>query len=284
MNRTTPTVSAEWLMNHLGENEIQVVDATWYIPSSGKIGREIAQEGRSPGAIHVDIDFLAAERPGPPGRMFPDADEFQSRAKESGLNPRAHIVIYDNPGLYSAARLWFVLWNFGHQRVSVLNGGLPAWKAAGGLVEQGPLPREEKHEWERREPKDCTKSWQDVLENIDLKEWRLLDVRPPEMFNGDTSNLYAGVRPGHIPGSQNFSQRQLSIGGKLLSPDEIVEKLAAAGIGRDTPVVATCGSGVTACILSLAMAHAGLEPCSIYDGSWEEWGMRSDLPTELESS
>lgn len=281
MTKIPAFVNCAWLADHLDDNDIQVVDATWYL-SGDQSGIQAWQKVRIPGAIHVDIDFLSAPVAGPPWRMAPKPADFARLAGASGLRSDNHIIVYDQQGLYSSARIWFLLRLYGHEAVSVLNGGFPEWNRHKFPVESGPPASPSRTCWTVRPASELIWHWTQVLENIQTQRVQLVDVRPPEMFNGDTSSLYPNVRAGHIPGSLNFSQRQLSDEGIFVAPLEARRRLCEAGIDLDQPVVATCGSGVTACILSLALCHIGLDPCPIYDGSWEEWGQCQDLPAEID--
>ncbi|WP_431283125.1 sulfurtransferase [Humitalea sp. 24SJ18S-53] len=275
-----PVVSAAWLA---AAPDVQIIDGSWHLPVQGRdaVADYIAQ--RIPGAVHLDIDTVAARIPGPPGRMMPPPDIFAEEVGKLGLRPDAHLVVYDSVGMYSAARVWWLFRSFGHARVSVMEGGLPAWIRAGGRIESGPPKPLPPTTWPQRPPADAVRNWQQVLANIDSHVEQLIDVRPAASFHGSTAAQYPGVRDGHIPGAVNLSQRDLLNADATFKPAAEIEAIIAAhGVAIDAPIIATCGSGVTACILSLALAVTGREPCPIYDGSWEEWGMRRDLPATVD--
>lgn len=276
-----PLVTADWLQLHLGRPGLKVLDGTFHTPDKKRDARAEFRAGHIPGAVFFDIDRIADDTPAPPSRMLPKGAIFAREVGELGLGPGDAIVVYDTIGMYSAARVWWMFRSFGHRAVAVLDGGLPAWTRAGGALETGE-PAIAHTVWPQREPLPSTRDWRQILDNISTRREQLVDVRPPEIFNGDAGNIYAGVRSGHIPGAVNVSQRTLlNPDGTFREPAEIDAIVRASGIDPEKPIVATCGSGVTACILSLALELTGHGACPIYDGSWEEWGVRRDLPVEI---
>jgi thiosulfate/3-mercaptopyruvate sulfurtransferase len=273
-------VSPTWLQQQLGTTNLQIIDASWHLAAQGRDARAEHTGSRIPGSIHLDIDTVAARVPGPPGRMFPSPDLFAEEVGRLGIRPDAHLVIYDTIGMYSAARVWWLFHSYGHSQVSVLDGGLPAWKRAGGAVQTGPVAPVPPTVWPFRLPaENPVRSWQQVYGNIASQSAQLIDVRPAGNFTGSVPS--PGMRAGHIPGARNLSQRDLlHADGTFRPPGEIAIILREAGVEIDRPIIATCGSGVTACILALSLALIDAPICSIYDGSWEEWGAREDLPID----
>ena len=265
------SVSVEWLQQHLGKPGVQVLDGTFHTPGRGRDGREEYLAARIPRAVFFDIHHIADPTPGPPWRMLPTPERFADEVGKLGLDPEAHIVIYDAIGLYSAARVWWMFRIFGHDKVSVLDGGLPAWKAVGGAIEAGPVGEPAQTAWPVRTfHADRVRNWQQVLANIDSGKEVLVDVRPPLQFMGDTTAIYPGVRTGHIVGAINLSQRDLlHPDGRLRSDEEMRAVFARAGVDVDAPIIASCGSGVTACILTLALEKLRGRQGAVYDGSRE---------------
>jgi thiosulfate/3-mercaptopyruvate sulfurtransferase len=279
MMEITPTVSTDWLADHIGDADVVVVDASVHLPDTGRDARAEYLEGHIPGALFFDLSVIA-DPDNPLPRKAPPAQKFAEEMGRLGISEQTHVIAYDTLGLYSAARVWWLLNMYGHERVSVLDGGMVAWKANGGAVESGEetLPATD---YPVRERGDRFASWQHVQGIIGDSGTQILDARTPGRFAGIEEDRYPGTRSGHIPGSLNLYWADLldPETKTLLPTDEIDAKLKAAGIRDDgAETVLTCGSGLTACILALGMAKTGRTGWRVYDGSWDEWGRRDDLP------
>lgn len=258
-----------------------VVDATYHLPDLGRDARAEHRAAHIPGAVFFDIDDIADPAPwGALAHMLPDAATFAAKVGALGISRDSHVVAYDTRGLYSAARVWWMFRVFGHERVSVLDGGLPAWRAAGGALEAGdvsPPPADYASAPPRAE---LVRDWRDVRVALADGRAQVVDARKAERFSGAEADPYPGVRSGgHMPGALSLPwEALLADGVRLPGAAEARARFAAAGLDWDRPVVCTCGSGVTACILALALDEAGKRDWSVYDGSWAEWGARPGLP------
>ena len=274
-----PLVTTAWLAERLHAPDVRVVDGTWLMPGQGD-ARAQYELAHVPGAVFFDIDDVADETSALP-HMLPSPAKFASRMRRLGLGDGSRIVVYDQQGLVSAARVWWSLRAMGHQDVVVLDGGLPKWISEGREVEdRPPLPRE--RHFTARLDNGLVRSKSQVARALESGAEQLLDARPAGRFTGEAPEPREGLRGGHMPGARNLPIADVFAPDGVMLPAAALEaKLGEAGADLDRPVVTTCGSGITACVLALALARTGRWRTAVYDGSWAEWGAGDDTPVVI---
>lgn len=269
-------VSTEWLAAHLKDPDLRILDASWYLPDMGRNGREEFAEAHIAGARFFDIDDISDGRSDLP-HMVPPVEKFMSRLRAMGVGDGHQVVVYDGSGIFSAARVWWLFKLMGQKDVAVLDGGLPKWIAEGRPTDDMPPVIRDRHMTVRRQNhmvRDVTQ----VSHAAKLADHEIIDARGPSRFAGSEPEPRAGLRAGHIPGSKNVHYATLLENGVMKSPEELRAVFEAADIDLSKPAITSCGSGVTAAILCLAMERFGKTDHSLYDGSWAEWGAFPTLP------
>lgn len=269
-------VSTDWLEAHLKDPDLRILDASWYLPGAGRDPKAEYRAAHVPGARFFDIEEISDPRSGLP-HMAPTPEKFISRMRAMGVGDGHQIVVYDGTGVYSAPRVWWTFRLMGKTDVAVLDGGFPKWQAEGRPVEDMPPVLRDRHITVSRQAglvKDVTQ----VAAAAKLGDHAILDARGPGRFAGTEPEPRAGLRSGHIPGALNVHYATLLNGdGTMKSPEALRAALAAAGVDLAKPAITTCGSGITAAILNLALERIGKRDHALYDGSWAEWGMYGDL-------
>jgi len=270
-----PLVSTSWLADRLDDPNVQVVDATWYMPGETGDGRAEYAAGHIPGAVFFDIDAIADQTSDLP-HMLPAPEAFAAAAGALGLRREATIVVYDARNMFSAPRVWWTLRVMGFRDVFVLDGGLSRWRAEGRALETKPAAPAPTTLAPAFRP-ELVRGLAAVRDHLAQGDAQLVDARSGPRFRGEAQEPRAGVRSGHMPGAKNLPWGELvAADGTLKPPAALRAAFEQAGVDLDRPIVTTCGSGVTAAVLALGLARLGREATPVYDGSWAEWGGRGD--------
>lgn len=282
MSASTPDdpktlVSTDWLAAHLKDPDLRIFDASWYLPDAGRDALAEYTADHIPGARFFDIDDVSDSRSELP-HMAPAVEKFMSRMRAMGVGDGHQVVVYDGMGLFSAARVWWLFRLMGQKNIAVLDGGLPKWVADGHETTSAPPTIRDRHmtvKYEGHRLRDVT----DVARAAKLGDHSIIDARAPARFRGEAPEPREGMRSGHIPNSQNvFFKDLLNADNTMKAPATLRTIFRDAGVDLEKPAITTCGSGVTAAVLSLALERIGKTDHALYDGSWSEWGMYADLP------
>jgi thiosulfate/3-mercaptopyruvate sulfurtransferase len=270
-------VSTEWLHAHLKDPDLRILDGSYYLPQMGRDPRAEYDAAHIPNARFFDIDDVADHGSDLP-HMVPPVEKFMSRMRAMGVGDGHQVVVYDGMGLFSAARVWWLFKLMGQNNIAVLDGGLPKWQAEERPVEDLPPVIRDRHMTVRRQ-NQMVKDVTQVSAASKLGDYEIIDARSPGRFRGEEPEPRAGLRPGHIPGSKNVCFKDLLNADQTMkNPVEIRQIFESAGVDFNKPAITTCGSGVTAAVLSLGLERIGKTDHSLYDGSWSEWGMFPTVP------
>ena len=271
-------VTTEWLAANLNNHKVVVVDAS--LPRVG-----IKEDTRAnycnahiPGAPFFDIDVIADPNSNLP-HMIPQAEIFCNRVSELGISNGCKVVVYDQHGIYSAPRAWWMFRAFGHDNVAVLDGGLPKWRAEGRAVSSETVSHTHAS-FEAVLRPELLRLVEQVKENVSSRTEQIIDARGADRYNGTEPETRPGLRSGHIPGSLNVPYSNILENGRMIDGGRLSDAFSTAGVDLDKQITTSCGSGITACILALGLYLEGRDNVAIYDGSWTEWGGRVDLPIE----
>lgn len=263
-------VSTDWLAERLDDPGVVAVDGSWHLPDANRDGEKEFLERHIPGAAYFDINRIADTSTTLP-HMMPSAEFFSEEAGRLGVGDGMTIVVYDGSGLFAAPRVWWTFRTMGAKDVFVLDGGFPKWLAEGRPTESGPSVRAPA-KFTARLDASAVKSADDVASALETASAQIVDARPAARFRGDAPEPRPGLASGHAPGSLNLPFSEIVKDGRLVGDEELRRALAAAGVDVTKPIITTCGSGVSASIVALALEGLGAKADGVYDGSWAEWG------------
>ena len=277
MARADSLVSTSWLAEHLDSPDVRVVDGSWYLPTDNRDPRAEYADRHVAGAVFFDIDGISDSDSALP-HMLPAPEKFSSRVRKLGLGDGVRIVIYDGGNMMGAARVWWMFRYFGHDDIAVLDGGLAKWLAEERPVDDEPVLPRERH-FTARMNSFLVRDRAQMLDNLEHGHEQVVDARSAGRFTGDEQEIRPGLRGGHIPDSVNVPYASLlRDDGTVRDDTEIRAAFEAGGVDLRKPVVTTCGSGISACFLALALDLVGAHNTAVYDGSWADWGSRRDTP------
>jgi thiosulfate/3-mercaptopyruvate sulfurtransferase len=280
MTSTDPLVSTEWLAAHLGDPKVKVIDASFKMPGVLPLPVDDYLAAHIPGAVFFDVDAVSDHSVSLP-HMYPDADQFARDIAALGISSDDTVVAYDAGGWVAAPRAWWMFLSYGHANVKVLDGGLKKWKAEGRATETG-KSSPKTGTFSATLDKSYVRSKAQVVANLDSRKEQLIDARAANRFEGSVPEPRAGIRSGHIPASRNLPYNLLfdAATGTMKPLEELREAFTGTGLDLDKPIVTTCGSGVSAAVLTLALYRLGVRGSALYDGSWSEWGQPDGPPVE----
>lgn len=269
-------VSPDWVQKQLDAPEFRIVDASWYLPAQNRNGAAEYAAGHIPGAIFYDQDAIADHSTGLP-HSIPSPEDFAAGVEKLGISDTDTIVVYDGPGIFTAPRVWWLLRTMGAKNVFVMDGGLDGWKKEGRPLETD-LPEPAPGHFRTHFNPRAVTTYDEMHGIVSSGARQIADARGAGRFTGEEAEPRAGMRSGHMPGARSMPSGIFSADGKFKDLDSLKATFADAGIDLNAPVVTTCGSGITAAIITLALHSLGHEDNTLYDGSWSEWGARSDTP------
>ncbi len=270
-------LTTEWLVAHLGGPNVRVADASWYLPQANRNPRAEYEAGHIPGAVFFDIDAISDQKTNLP-HMLPDAVAFASHMRKLGIGDSDTVVFYDGTGIYSSPRALWMMRAMGHQKSAVLDGGLPKWRREGRSLDTAPPGPGSRH-FTPRPVAAIVRDYNAMRANVESKTEQIVDARSGTRFRGEEQEPRPGVKPGHMSGAINvYYADVLNPDGTMREAGELKQLFTARGVDLNRPIVTSCGSGITAAILSLALERAGASGTALYDGSWSEWGAREGAP------
>ena len=274
-NTSLFVVSFDWLQQRLCETNLRIVDASWYLPAQNRDAKTEFAAARIPGAVYFDIDAIADQTSGLP-HTLPSAEQFSAAVGAMGISETDTIVVYDAPGMFSAPRVWWMFRTFGAKNVFVLDGGFDKWKTEGRPTETSEISKIKAVIFKPLLNQGAIANFDEMMRIVETGDTQIADARGAGRFEGRDPEPRAGMRSGHMPGARNVPFSALSEGGRLKPLPALKLVLEAAGVDLERPIVTSCGSGVTAAVITLALQSLGHHDNKLYDGSWSEWGGRDD--------